>query len=180
MGKLLRVPKRIIEGFDCLVSGDIKGARYIGEYVGDYDHKKVTNLMKIVKQVLPLFVRVKNKGSSVEIAKYNSSFAPDDSGRSVDASKLVDAIVTAVVKSGTANDNDEATTALSPEELFRKLDVDNSGLLDVEEFRGPLSYYSLSPTEHETIKLFSRFDKDGSGMIDLEEFRTAMQHVSSQ
>ena len=130
---------------------------------GDYNEIQVRNLQKVVKQVTPLF---KNLEAMNDI--------DDEVTTSTD--KIVEAITES---SGKVDVKKVEDMGLSYEELFRRLDQDNSGMLDMHEFKDLLAYYGLNPTQHQLVELFSKFDEDASGLIDLEEFRTAIDFLTN-
>lgn len=58
--------------------------------------------------------------------------------------------------------------------VFRTMDADNSGLLDLDEFKVAARKFDLN--EEEDIKsCFNRVDIDGSGTLDFDEFRMAIK-----
>ena len=54
--------------------------------------------------------------------------------------------------------------------IFKIMDDDASGYLDVQEFNKALKDYRVSVTPDETRKLFSAFDLNGDGNISYDEF----------
>merc|ERR1719233_311093 len=60
------------------------------------------------------------------------------------------------------------------EKVFRTMDQDNSGLLDLKEFKVAARKFDLN--EEEDIKIcFNRVDTDGDGTLDFGEFRMAIK-----
>lgn len=54
--------------------------------------------------------------------------------------------------------------------IFKIMDDDNSGYLDVQEFNKALKDYRVSVTRDESRKLFQIFDMNGDGNISYDEF----------
>eukprot|EP00667_Euglena_gracilis_P008334 EG_transcript_8443 len=58
--------------------------------------------------------------------------------------------------------------------LFRDLDADDSGVIDLAEMTEAIKKYNPTVSEVDFRKLFGRLDKDGDGVITFEEFREAL------
>ncbi|KDO31373.1 hypothetical protein SPRG_03990 [Saprolegnia parasitica CBS 223.65] len=63
---------------------------------------------------------------------------------------------------------------MSPEELFKKFDEDQSGLISADEFLAMLPQLNITVSKPKGLRIFRACDKDGSGEIDLEEFKMAL------
>lgn len=64
---------------------------------------------------------------------------------------------------------------LSPLRVFRRMDDNNSGDLNKEEFIKGIRDTGLQITDEDADKLFDRFDKDNSGTVHYEEFLKAVR-----
>jgi calcyphosin len=53
---------------------------------------------------------------------------------------------------------------------FRIIDDDNSGNIDINEFKKAVRDFKIDLNENEIQLVFSAFDRDGSGAIDYDEF----------
>lgn len=53
---------------------------------------------------------------------------------------------------------------------FKIMDDNNSGSIDISEFKKAVKDFRLELNEQETQAVFSAFDRDGSGEIDYDEF----------
>jgi len=62
---------------------------------------------------------------------------------------------------------------------FRRLDRDNSGALDEQEFGQLLSGMGILLDQTQLTQLFGAFDKDGGGEIDLLEFSTHLDEAKA-
>eukprot|EP00924_Labyrinthula_sp_SR-Ha-C_P012916 snap_masked-scaffold_12-processed-gene-3.43-mRNA-1 protein AED:0.47 eAED:0.50 QI:0/-1/0/1/-1/1/1/0/1217 len=60
------------------------------------------------------------------------------------------------------------------EKVFYEVDVDESGLLDFEEFQNALSKVDIIMTKEKVKRFFLICDEDSSGLISLEEFVSAV------
>ncbi|XP_074575726.1 calcium-dependent protein kinase 1-like [Curcuma longa] len=66
-------------------------------------------------------------------------------------------------------------------EMFKSMDIDNSGTLTVEELRAGiprLGNLGIKITEYEVQQLMEAADVDGNGCIDYMEFITATMHMN--
>jgi len=75
----------------------------------------------------------------------------------------------------------EAPPPLQPratEQLFRQLDADGSGQIDVVELRAALLQHGFGPREAE--QMLRAVDTDRSGQVSLAEFKDAFSSLSSQ
>lgn len=68
--------------------------------------------------------------------------------------------------------------AIEAELLFRVIDIDGSGSLDVAEFHYRLSDQGL--TDVEIQNLFMAMDKDGDSAISLEEFTAGYRKLQAR
>jgi hypothetical protein len=56
----------------------------------------------------------------------------------------------------------------NPEEIFKKLDADSNGSVNLDEFKaGPRAQANPEKAE----EMFKKIDKDGNGELSLEEFK---------
>lgn len=53
---------------------------------------------------------------------------------------------------------------------FKIMDDDNSGNIDMQEFRKAVKDFRIDLTDNEIQLVFSAFDRDNSGSIDYDEF----------
>jgi calcyphosin len=53
---------------------------------------------------------------------------------------------------------------------FKIMDDNNSGTIDMSEFKKAVKDFRLELNEQEIQQVFSAFDRDGSGEIDYDEF----------
>jgi len=53
---------------------------------------------------------------------------------------------------------------------FQKYDIDRSGAIGLEEFRGALANFNICLSDPELRKLMARYDMDSSGSVDYREF----------
>ena len=60
------------------------------------------------------------------------------------------------------------SVAIAP--IFRQYDDDNSGTIEIGEFREALSNFNLYLTDDEFAKLICRVDTSNDGLIDYKEF----------
>ncbi|KAH7373889.1 hypothetical protein KP509_17G078900 [Ceratopteris richardii] len=74
------------------------------------------------------------------------------------------------------NLSEEEVTGLK--EMFRSIDVDNSGTLTMEELKAGLAKQGSVLAESEVLQLMEAADVDGSGTIDYMEFLTATVHMN--
>ena len=58
------------------------------------------------------------------------------------------------------------------EEIFQKIDGDNSGQLDMREFKRFVSQSGLEWPDNVAELFFKRFDADGNGSISFKEFQS--------
>ena len=58
--------------------------------------------------------------------------------------------------------------------IFKLVDRDGGGTIDIEEMEMLLNTIGLFPTQSELERMFSDVDVDGSGEIDFEEFLAVM------
>mmetsp|Transcript_45288 Transcript_45288/g.85010 ORF Transcript_45288/g.85010 Transcript_45288/m.85010 type:complete len:108 (+) Transcript_45288:2-325(+) len=54
--------------------------------------------------------------------------------------------------------------------LFRLVDLDADGALDLEEFRHLIKHMKIGLKDDRVVQLFATFDSDGSGTVDAQEF----------
>jgi Ca2+-binding EF-hand superfamily protein len=59
---------------------------------------------------------------------------------------------------------------LGLKKVFKIMDDDNSGYLDISEFNKALKDYRVNVTAEESRKLFQIFDMNGDGNISYDEF----------
>ncbi|MCO5569293.1 hypothetical protein L7F22_023005 [Adiantum nelumboides] len=74
------------------------------------------------------------------------------------------------------NLSEEEITGLK--EMFRSIDVDNSGTLTMEELKQGLAKQGSMLAESEILQLMEAADVDGNGTIDYMEFITATVHMN--
>lgn len=74
------------------------------------------------------------------------------------------------------NLSEEEITGLK--EMFRSIDVDNSGTLTMEELKQGLAKQGSMLAEYEIRQLMEAADVDGNGTIDYMEFITATVHMN--
>ena len=60
--------------------------------------------------------------------------------------------------------------------LFREMDVDQSGEIDKSEFHKFLGLLGLEATPEQSAELFSALDEDGSGTIEFSELKARLQN----
>ena len=65
-------------------------------------------------------------------------------------------------------------------DIFRERDVDHSGSLDVNEFKGMMRQLNISLTEKDLNLLFRHADTDGSGVLEFQEFFNKFRNEISQ
>ncbi|XP_078313190.1 uncharacterized protein LOC144619408 isoform X2 [Crassostrea virginica] len=73
-------------------------------------------------------------------------------------------------------------TQAEVQELMKKLDTNENGKIEYEEFEKYLVDHYKSPQESQDtmMEAFKLFDKDGSGEIDAEELKEAMMRLGDQ
>lgn len=54
--------------------------------------------------------------------------------------------------------------------IFRAMDQNGNGLLDVDDFRWGLMDYGVSLNKDEAVQVLKHFDRDGNGQVDFNEF----------
>jgi len=59
--------------------------------------------------------------------------------------------------------------------MFSLFDADDSGDIDIREFRHVMSMFNANIPEDEVHELFNVFDHDGDGTVDIREFATTLQ-----
>ena len=59
-------------------------------------------------------------------------------------------------------------------ELFRRIDVDKSGAVDLAEFKQMLGLLKLRLRTGAVLALFRYFDSEGRGSVTLDEFKKAL------
>jgi len=62
----------------------------------------------------------------------------------------------------------------SPEDLFKEVDADGSGLIEFDEFKDLLPKLGIHLTEAKAKRYFDTVDSDGSGALEVEEFKAAL------
>lgn len=65
------------------------------------------------------------------------------------------------------------------QELFKKLDADQSGGIEESEFVGGLTAQNSNLSEDAVKKVFAAFDSDSDGVLSEQEFKTGFQRLSS-
>ena len=70
--------------------------------------------------------------------------------------------------------DDRPDEELTAEEVFARYDTDNSGSIDIDEFKVMLPYLGILVNEAKAERIFRRFDADGGGDIDFDEFQSAV------
>merc|ERR1712230_321303 len=55
-------------------------------------------------------------------------------------------------------------------DVFRRVDEDHSGSLNMSEFRRALKKFNFDVTDQELISIMRKFDPDGDGSIRYDEF----------
>ncbi|OWM73544.1 calcium-dependent protein kinase 34-like [Punica granatum] len=63
-------------------------------------------------------------------------------------------------------------------EMFKGMDIDNSGTITLEELKQGLSKQGTKLSEYEVKQLMEAADADGNGAIDYDEFITATMHMN--
>ena len=63
---------------------------------------------------------------------------------------------------------------MTPEEVFKTFDTDESGLLSYDEFRRMLPALNIEISDAKAFRYFNLCDTDGSGEIDIDEFKVAL------
>ncbi|GLT41786.1 hypothetical protein SLA2020_158290 [Shorea laevis] len=63
-------------------------------------------------------------------------------------------------------------------EMFKGMDIDNSGTITLEELKQGLAKQGTKLTEYEVKQLMEAADADGNGTIDYDEFITATMHLN--
>lgn len=61
--------------------------------------------------------------------------------------------------------------------MFREMDVDGSGTIEVDELIHMMGADSIDYLADEVRRLFAQVDTNGDGRLDLEEFRCYMQSL---
>jgi len=54
--------------------------------------------------------------------------------------------------------------------IFKAMDNNKNGLLDVDDFRWGLMDYGISLSKEEAVQVLKHFDRDGNGQVDFKEF----------
>lgn len=54
--------------------------------------------------------------------------------------------------------------------IFKTIDNNGNGLLDVDDFRWGLMDYGISLSKDEASQVLKHFDRDGNGSVDFNEF----------
>jgi Ca2+-binding EF-hand superfamily protein len=54
--------------------------------------------------------------------------------------------------------------------IFKAMDNNGNGLLDVDDFRWGLMDYGVSLSKEEAQQVMKHFDRDGNGQVDFNEF----------
>jgi Ca2+-binding EF-hand superfamily protein len=54
--------------------------------------------------------------------------------------------------------------------IFKAMDNNKNGLLDVDDFRWGLMDYGISLSKEEAVQVLKHFDRDGNGQVDFNEF----------
>lgn len=54
--------------------------------------------------------------------------------------------------------------------IFKAMDNNGNGLLDVDDFRWGLMDYGISISKEEAVLVLKHFDRDGNGSVDFNEF----------
>lgn len=54
--------------------------------------------------------------------------------------------------------------------IFKAMDNNKNGLLDVDDFRWGLMDYGVSISKDEAVQVLKHFDRDGNGQVDFNEF----------
>lgn len=61
--------------------------------------------------------------------------------------------------------------------IFKAMDDNGNGQLDVDDFRWGLYDYGISLTKDEAAQVLKYFDKDGNGTVDFNEFLRAIKVI---
>lgn len=59
--------------------------------------------------------------------------------------------------------------------IFKTMDNNNNGKLDLDDFRWGLMDFGLQLTKDEATKVLDHFDRDGNGQVDFNEFLTTIR-----
>lgn len=54
--------------------------------------------------------------------------------------------------------------------IFKVMDNNKNGLLDVDDFRWGLMDYGITLSKEEAVQVLKHFDRDGNGSVDFNEF----------
>lgn len=54
--------------------------------------------------------------------------------------------------------------------IFKAMDNNKNGMLDVDDFRWGLMDYGISLSKEEAVQVLKHFDRDGNGQVDFKEF----------
>ena len=72
------------------------------------------------------------------------------------------------------DDDDVNYNNMTPEAVFEKFDTDNSGRINLEEFKVMLGKLKINMSSAKALKYFKMCDADDSGEIDFDEFKVAL------
>ncbi|KAK7233594.1 guanyl-nucleotide exchange factor, partial [Aureococcus anophagefferens] len=72
------------------------------------------------------------------------------------------------------DDDDVNYNNMTPEAVFEKFDTDNSGRINLEEFKIMLGKLKINMSSAKALKYFKMCDADDSGEIDFDEFKVAL------
>merc|ERR550514_167647 len=57
-------------------------------------------------------------------------------------------------------------------DIFRQIDVDGSGSIDVDELMDAMLLFGVKATKNSAKKVLAAIDTDGNGTVELDEFLT--------
>lgn len=77
----------------------------------------------------------------------------------------------------TAIDDDQSKWKESVETLFRTIDADNSGEIDIEELKRALYHKGIKITDDQLLSLSNDIDSDGDGRINMSELLFAVEKL---
>ncbi len=151
------VPVSAVKGIFALARGEIMLMEDMAIEIGEFEPSLIMDVFRIIRQLAPIV----------------SDIHPNQEGSSTETNKGEEDSSSKIKSSSSSQDKD----VMDRHALFRHFDTDNTGYLDLSEFREVVKFYKLELSFHRTLELFSEFDFDGDALLGEQEFEEIMLHI---